>query len=109
MKHDKFHEKSLQDCFFLSFIVLYCFKNDQHSICQHESNHCLPLSLYPDSLTKSCLVDLIDPTLVCEDANSKLIEVVTVVDVDAEERVGYSLSQIWKLRFGHKAQLLYRL
>ena len=42
-------------------------------------------------------------TLVCEDANSKLIEVVTVADVDAEDRVGYSLSQIWKLRFGHKA------
>ena len=40
----------------------------------------------------------------CEDANSKLVEVVTVVDVDDEDRVGNSLLQIWKLRFGHKAK-----
>ena len=33
------------------------------------------------SLTDSHLVDLIDVTLACEDANSKLIEVVTVVTV----------------------------
>ena len=43
-------------------------------------------------------------TLACEVANSKLIEVVTVADVDDdEERVGNSLLQIWRLRFGHKA------
>ena len=42
-------------------------------------------------------------TLACEDANSKLVEVVTVADVDAEDHVGNSLLQIWKLRFGHKA------
>ena len=36
-----------------------------------------------DSLTDSCLVNLIDVTLACEDANSKLVEVVTVADVDA--------------------------
>ena len=41
-------------------------------------------------------------TLACEDAYSKLVEVVTVVD---EDRVGNSLLQIWKLRFGHKAKL----
>ena len=41
--------------------------------------------------------------LACEDANSKLVEVVTVADVDDEDRVGNSLLQIWKLRFGHKA------
>ena len=35
------------------------------------------------SLTHSCLVNLIDVTLACEDANSKLVEVVTVADVDA--------------------------
>ena len=29
-------------------------------------------------------------------------EVVTVADVDDEDRVGNSLLQIWKLRFGHK-------
>ena len=30
-------------------------------------------------------------TLACEDANSKLVEVVTFVDVDAEDNVGNSL------------------
>ena len=44
-------------------------------------------------------------TLVCEDAYSKLVEVVTLADVDNEDRVGNSLLQIWKLRFGHKAEL----
>ena len=47
-------------------------------------------------------------TLAFEDANSKLVEVVTIADVDDEERVGNSLLQIWKLRFGHKAELLFR-
>ena len=47
--------------------------------------------------------------LACEDANSKLVEVVTVADVDSEDHVGNSLLQIWKLRFGHKAKLLFRL
>ena len=47
--------------------------------------------------------------MACEDANSKLIEFVTVADVDDENRVGNSLLQIWKLRFGHKAKLLFRL
>ena len=42
-------------------------------------------------------------TLAREDANSKLVEVVTVANVSDEDRVGNSLSQIWKLRFGHKA------
>ena len=61
------------------------------------------------SLTDSCLVNLIDVILACEDANSKLVEVVTVADVDAEDRVGNSLLQIWELSFGHKAKLLFRL
>ena len=30
-----------------------------------------------------CLIDLIDVTLACKDANAKLVEVVTVADVDA--------------------------
>ena len=47
-------------------------------------------------------------TLACEDAYSKLVEVVTVA-VDDENRVGNSLLQIWKLRFGHKDKLLFRL
>ena len=48
-------------------------------------------------------------TLVCEDAYSKLVEVVTVADVSDEDRVGDSLLQIWKVTFGHKAKLLSRL
>ena len=46
--------------------------------------------------------------MACEDANSKLVEV-TVDDVDAEDHVGNSLLQIWKLTFGPKAKLLFRL
>ena len=37
-------------------------------------------TLISDSLPDSCLVDLIDVTLACDDANSKLVEVVTVAD-----------------------------
>ena len=33
-------------------------------------------------------------TLACEDANSKLVDVVTVADVDDEDRVGNSLLQM---------------
>ena len=36
------------------------------------------------------------------------MEVVTDV-IDDDNRVGTSLLQIWKLRFGHKAKLLFRL
>ena len=45
----------------------------------------------------------LDVTLACKDAISKVVEVVTVADVDDEDRVGNSLLQIWKLRFGNKA------
>ena len=38
-------------------------------------------------------------TLACEDANLKLVEVVTVADVDGEDS-GNSLLQIWQLTFG---------
>ena len=48
-------------------------------------------------------------TLACEDGNSKLVEVVTVVDVDDEDRVGNSLMPTWELKFGNKAKLLFRL
>ena len=71
-----------------------------------ESDHCLPLS-QTHSLTNCCLVNLIDVSLACEDANSKLVDVVTVAD---EDRVGNNLLQIWKLRFGQIAKsLLVRL
>ena len=48
-------------------------------------------------------------TLACEDVNSKLVEVVTVADVDAEKYVDDILGQNWKLKFGSKAKLLFRL
>ena len=73
-----------------------------------ESDHCLFLSV-THSLTHSCLVNLIDVTLACGDANSKLVEVLTVAHVDAEDHVGNSLLQIWELTFGPKAKLLFRL
>ena len=36
-------------------------------------------------------------TLAYEDDNSKLVEVVTVVDIDDEKHVDNSLVQIWKI------------
>ena len=51
-----------------------------------------------DWLTHCRLVNLIDVTLACEDAYSKLVEVVTVADISDENCVGNSLFQIWKLR-----------
>ena len=48
-------------------------------------------------------------TLACEDANSKLVEVVTVADVDDEDHVSNSLLQIWELTFGPKTKLFFRL
>ena len=73
---------------------------------------CLSLT---DSLTHlltysdSCLVNLTDVTLACEDAFSKLVQVVTVADVDAEKRVDNSLVQILRLKVGHKVRVLFRL
>ena len=63
-------------------------------------------TLVTDSLTNSCLANLIDVTLVCEDTNTKLVDVVTVTD---EDPVGNNLLQISKLRFGKKAKLLFIL
>ena len=87
-------------------------RKDTEIVIGPESDHWECLSL-TDSLTHSltdcCLVNLIDVTLVCEDANSKLVEVVTVAHVDAEDHVGNSLLQIWELTFGPKAKLLFRL
>ena len=48
-------------------------------------------------------------TLACENAYSKLVDVVTVADVSDEDYVSNRLLQIWKLRFGRKAELLFRL
>ena len=46
------------------------------------------------SLTNCRLVNLIDVTLACEDAYSKLVEVVAVADVDDKDHVGNSVLQI---------------
>ena len=54
----------------------------------------------PGSFTHSCLVDLTDATLAFEDSNSKLFDIVSGADVDAEERVEDSLDEILELRFG---------
>ena len=53
-------------------------------------------------LTDSCLLDL----MAMNDTNSKLVDVVTVAD---EDHVGNNLLQISKLRFGQKANFLFRL
>ena len=63
-------------------------------------------TLVSNWLTDSCLVNLIDVTLASEDANSKLVNVVTVAD---EDRVGNNLLRISKLRFCQKTKLLFRL
>ena len=47
---------------------------------------------------------MIDVTMAVEDVDSKLVDVVTVADVDAEDHVGNSLLQILKLRFGHEVK-----
>ena len=45
-------------------------------------------------------------TLTCEHANSRLVEVVTVAHLDAEDQIGNSLLQIWELKFGPKTKLI---
>ena len=45
-------------------------------------------------LPHSRLVNLIDVTLACDDAYSKLVEVVTLADVSDEDHVGNSLLQL---------------
>ena len=47
--------------------------------------------------------------MACEDDNSKLVEVVYVVEVDDEKRVDNKLVQIWKVKFGYKVMFLSRL
>ena len=54
-------------------------------------------------------IPLIDVTLACADTNSKLVEVVTIANVDHEDRVGNSLLHTWELMLGYKAKLLFRL
>ena len=51
-------------------------------------------TLVSDSLTLWRQVELIDVTLACEDAKSKLVDVVTVAYVDDDNPDGNSLMQI---------------
>ena len=43
-------------------------------------------------------------TLACGDGNSKLVEVVTVVEFGDERHVDNSLVQVWKINFGHEVK-----
>ena len=56
--------------------------------------HCLPLSL-TDPLT-----NLTHVTLAFEDANLKLLDVVSAADVDVKERIVDSLDTVLMLKFG---------
>ena len=49
---------------------------------------------------------MIDLALAREDANSNLVDVGTVADVDAEKRVDDSFVQVQKLKFCHKVNFL---
>ena len=57
-------------------------------------------TLVTNSLTHSCLADLADVTLAFEDAYSKLLDIVSIADVDAEEHVDDHLLKILRLRLG---------
>ena len=50
-------------------------------------------------ISHCCIVDLTNVTLAFEDTNSKLLDVVSVADVDVEEWVDDSLVEILKLKF----------
>ena len=63
-----------------------------------QSFHWLPLSLVSDSLTP--VQQMTDVTLAPDDADSKVLDVVSVADIDAQERVDDSLVDILKLRYG---------
>ena len=61
-----------------------------------ESDHWECLSV-THSLSNSRLVNLIDVTLACEEAYSKLVEVVILADDSDEDRVGNNLlkAEVW--------------
>ena len=87
----------------VGIILVFLFLSDSSPIIGN------PCQWHLNWLTPWHLVDLIDVTLACVDAYSKFVAVVSVADVDDENRVGNSLMQIWTLTFGLKATLLFRL
>ena len=94
-----------------TYNIPQCDKYQSQLFIGPESDHwqCLSVTDWlTHSLTHCRLVNFIDVSLACEDGNSKLVEVVTVVEVD-EKHVDNSLVQIWKINFGHKVKFLFRL
>ena len=57
-------------------------------------------TLVINSLTHSCLAGVADVTLAFEDAYSKLLDIVSIADVVAEEHVDDHLLKILRLRPG---------
>ena len=100
-----FQTNSIALMFKLGHHLLFFGCSFQYIFIGPEFDHCLPLSV-THWLTHCCLVNLIDVILACEDANSKLVDVVSVAD---DGCVGNNLLQIRKLRFVQKAKLLFRL
>ena len=99
--HGWYFSYSLPNCRSDSFslaLIFVILKRPENFIRPNSINW-LPLSV-TDSLSGSCLEDLTDVTLAFEYANSKLLDVVSVADVDAMERDDDSLVNILKLRFG---------
>ena len=71
-------------------------------MCISLSDPSMIIGYHCHSLTNCRLVNLFDVTLAYKDANSKLIDIVTVADVDDEDRVGNkpAIFAYLKLRFG---------
>ena len=100
----------------LVILVRSSFQNDLHLpiggphpvlyfTTQITKKYCTAMCYPCQWLTHSCLVYLTDVTLAPEDANSKLLDVISVADIDAQERVDDSLVGFLKLKFGEELRL----
>ena len=87
-------QKSLHHCLFYLMLTIFIGPESDHWLCL-SLTHSLT-----NSLTNSCLVNLIDVSLASEDCNSKLAEVVSLVDVALPHQAGIELSdfhaRVWK-------------
>ena len=82
LKESSLNDERMQELNLISSILDVCCL--KFLFIGPESDHWLCLSVthsLTDSLTHCCLVNLIDVTLACEDAYSKLVQVVTVGNV----------------------------
>ena len=86
-----------------SNLCLHCFDwklFEAHDLCFYRTRvRSLQLAMLvsnslTDWLTHCRLVNLIDVTLACEDTNSKLVDIVTVANIDDEDCIDNSLLQI---------------